>query len=414
MAGALDSIQVPDIDTNPGPETLPKALLYATSAGIGGTGLDNTALQATGAAHRRGILGRALCFDVSQSEVPRDRIRSLAWHPVRALSFLESQRYYGAKKRYADWVGSRELATGSYDCFHGWSEDCLRTLFVAKQKGIPTLLDIPTWHRNKGKTKPFETKSEREARAATGLRARLAALPASRQRTLLEYDLADVILVQSERAAESFLDVGTSPEKVFYVARGVDPELYKPTTPPDHFRLLFVGALIKRKGVHHILQAWNKLNLSNAELVLVGSVHDEIKDALRDWKTDSVTLAGFSNNVREEYMRASAFVFPSECEGSAKVCYEAAACSLPQINTREAGDVVVDGYNGLVVPPNHPKALADAIRTLYDHPEKLGAMGSAGRERILERFTWEHHHTRLIHAYAYAMTRASPQVKATP
>ena len=294
-------------------------MLYATSARIGGTGLDNTAYQASTAAHEAGILGRTIGFGNQQTTVPSSLIRSLAWHPVRALSFLESQRYYGAKKRYVDWIASRELASGRYDCFHGWSEDCLRTLFTAKQLGIPTLLDIPTWHRNKGRTKPFETKSEREARSDRGLRARLRALPASRQRSLLEYDLADVILVQSERAAKSFLDVGIPPEKVFYVARGVDPDRYRPTTPPGHFRLLYVGALIRRKGVHHILEAWNKLALKNAELVLVGSAHDEVKDALRNWKTDTVKLPGFSSNVREHYMQASAFVFPSECEGSAKV-----------------------------------------------------------------------------------------------
>jgi glycosyltransferase involved in cell wall biosynthesis len=166
--------------------------------------------------------------------------------------------------------------------------------------------------------------------------------------------------------------------------------------------IISLGALIKRKGVHLLLEAWKRLALRHAELVLVGQVHDEIKAALRDWKTDSVTLAGFSSNVRQHFMQASAFVFPSECEGSAKVCYEAAACALPQITTRESGDVVVHENNGLLIPPNDVDALASAIQHFYARPEQLTSMGQAGRDRVEQLFTWQHYHQRVGHAYAHA------------
>ena len=402
MANALDSIFNPDLCSTPDPARLPKALLYATSARLGGTGLDTTSLQGATAAEECGVLKKVLCYGNNQTRISSSKVRSLAAHPVRLLSFLESQQYYGAKKRYVAWQAARELETGRFDGFHGWSEDCLRALFVARQRGIPTVLDIPTWHRNKGREKSFETKSEREDRARTGLRAKIEQLPSSRQRTILEYELADVILVASERAAETFLDAGIDPQRLAYVARGVDVEHYQPATAPDHFRLLFVGALIKRKGVHLLLEAWKRLALRHAELVLVGQVHDEIKAALRDWKTDSVTLAGFSSNVRQHFMQASAFVFPSECEGSAKVCYEAAACALPQITTRESGDVVVHENNGLLIPPNDVDALASAIQHFYARPEQLTSMGQAGRYRVEQLFTWQHYHQRVGHAYAHA------------
>ncbi|MEZ5325512.1 MAG: glycosyltransferase family 4 protein [Verrucomicrobiales bacterium] len=402
MAAALDSIFNPGLRSTPDPACLPESLLYATSARLGGTGLDTTSLHGATAAEECGVLAKVLCYGNNQKRIPRSKVRSLAAHPVRLLSFLESQKYYGAKKRYVAWQAARELESGRFDCFHGWSEDCLRALFVARQRGIPTVLDIPTWHRNKGRDKSFETKSEREARARKDWRAKIGQLPSSRQRTMLEYDLADVILVASERAAETFLDAGIDPRRLAYVARGVDVEHYQPATAPDHFRLLFVGALIRRKGVHLLLDAWKKLALRNAELVLVGQVHDEVKAALRDCKTDSVTLAGFSSNVRQHFMQASAFVFPSECEGSAKVCYEAAACALPQITTREAGDVVVHKSNGLLIPPNDANALAEAIQYFYDHPEQLPAMGQAGRDRVKQQFTWQHYYRRVGHAYAHA------------
>ncbi|MGK0187273.1 MAG: glycosyltransferase involved in cell wall biosynthesis [Verrucomicrobiales bacterium] len=399
---ALDSIFFPDIRSKPDSARLPKSLLYATSARLGGTGLDTTSLHGAMAAEECGALARVLCYGNQQKRIPAGKVRSLGLHPVRALSCLESKRYYGAKKRYVAWQAARALETGRFDSFHGWSEDCLRALFVARQRKIPTVLDIPTWHRNKGRNKPFETKSEREARARSSLGTLVEQLPSSRQRTLVEYDLADVILVASERAAETFLAAGIDGRRLAYVARGVDVEHYQPATPPGHFRLLFVGALIKRKGVHLLLEAWKKLNLRNAELVLVGQLHDEIKPYLRDCKTDSVTLPGFSSAVRQHFMEASAFVFPSECEGSAKVCYEAAACALPQIVTREAGDVAVHGESGWLIPPNDATALADAIRHFYEHPEKLQAMGQAGRARVIDQFTWQHYYRRVAHAYALA------------
>jgi len=385
----------------PGAACLPRSLLYSIAADIGGIGLPMTAAEGTLAAHRGGFLGLAIGYRNEQTEIPRTKIRSLAHHLVRLLANMDRETYYGARKHYLDWITSRELRRepGRYDCFHGWSGDSLRTLIVARQLGVPGMIEIPTWHRNKFRNKPFYTKSEREGEA--GWKGRL---HVSRQQMLSEYRLADLILVQSTMAAESFLAAGVEPRRLFVVARGVDPEKFQPATPPPLFRLVFVGALIKRKGIHHLLRAWHSLNLKDAELVLVGTVHREIEPYLKQFRTDSVKLPGFVPNVRGYLENASAFVFVSECEGSAKATYEAAACALPQITTRESGDVVVDGLNGVVIPANDPGALAGAIRHFHAHPEILPAMAAAARARILERFTWEHHRRRLLHAYAAAMS----------
>src|SRR5712671_5830225 len=91
---------------------LPKHLLYSIFARIGGSGLDTDAFEALRASHRGGFLGKAVAYDNRQSEIPHALIHSLRWHPVRLLSFLESPYYYGAKKRYLDWITSRQLATG--------------------------------------------------------------------------------------------------------------------------------------------------------------------------------------------------------------------------------------------------------------------------------------------------------------
>jgi glycosyltransferase involved in cell wall biosynthesis len=394
----VQPIHNPDVTDGaplPSREAMPDRLLYSIAADIGGSGLPLTAEQGLLASSRGDFLGRAIGYRNHQRSIPPGKIRSLAWHPVKLLSNLDRETYYGAKKQYLDWITARELRRGSYDCFHGWSGDCLRSLIVARQKGVPTMIEIPTWHRNKFRPHKFYTKSERERPDTWRNRLRV-----NRQQILTEYELADLILVQSETAAASFLDKGFDRGRIFLVARGADPEAFRPARYPDIFRLTFVGALKKRKGVHHLLEAWHRLGLNDAELVLVGTVHDEIKPWLEEHKTDSVILPGFVRDVRPYLERSSAFVFTSECEGSAKATYEAAASALPQITTRESGDVVVDGLNGIVIPANDPAALAEAIRECHRDRDALAAMGSAARQRFEERFTWEHHRRRLLHAYA--------------
>ncbi len=384
------------------PGTLPKSLLYSIFARIGGSGLDTDAFETLRASYRGGFLGKAVAYDNRQTEIPASKIHSLRWHPVRLLSSLESPYYYGAKKKYLDWIAARQLATGRYDLFHSWSGDCLLSLREAKERGIPSIVEIPTWHRDRGKIKRPPASDALEEPLPWPRRWKENLL-LERDRFLEEYDLADLILVLSEKAAETFRVQGFPEEKLFYLPRGVDVERFTPGTRPAQFRAVFSGALIERKGVHHLLMAWRKLNLKNAELWLVGSVHGEMKPYLHKLGGDDVKVVGFAREPEKYLRQSTVHVFPSQCEGSAKVTYEAAACGLPQITTREAGDVVQDGEQGIIIQPGDIDALAGAIQHLYDHPEIVERMSLAARKRVVENFTWDHFRTRLLGAYERAM-----------
>jgi len=382
-------------------------VFYTSSARIGGYGLDLHNYEAILGSYRAGILGRALGYDNRQQEVPARLIHNLRLHPVRLFSFLESQAYYGAKKHYGDWISARDLEKGSYDLMHSWSGDCVRTLRVARRLGIPSVMDIPTWHRHKGKQKSAEkSPAELELENAPFPRNWINSLRISRQQMLEEYDLATLLLVYSECAADTFLNAGFSRDKLFYLPLATDVERFTPGTRPSIFRAIFTGALIKRKGVHTLLEAWKRLNLKDAELLLVGSVHDEIKPALEEFATANVKIVGFAQKPEEYLRQSSVHIFPSTCEGSAKTTYDAAACGLAQISTRESGDVVEHGKNGLVVPANDVEALAAAIEHLYRNPDLLVTMGDAGRRKMVEGFTWDHFRARLLDAYRVAMSRA--------
>ncbi|HEY2573149.1 MAG TPA: glycosyltransferase family 4 protein [Verrucomicrobiaceae bacterium] len=383
---------------------LPRVLLYATSSGLGGSGLDSTSIEGALAAQRAGFLRRVFCFANRQQEIPRHSVRSLQRHPVRLLSFLESQYYYAAKKRMLDGAAAAELRRGNYDSFHGWSGESFRSLIEARLRGIPSVIDVPTWHRNKGVVKPAETRSERQVRLrGRGWKHWRELLQASRLQILSEYDLADVLLMPSIKSKETFLAAGLPEAKLHYVGRGADLERYHPAPhPPAKFRAIFVGALIRRKGVHHLLAAWRQCAFPDGELVLVGTLHDELKPALAELATPSVKLAGFSSSVADELRQASVFVFPSECEGFAKVTIEAAACGLPLIATHESGDAMVDGETGWKIPANDPDAIAAALRAAAARPDECRARGARARARVEKTFSWDHYRDRILQGYELA------------
>jgi glycosyltransferase involved in cell wall biosynthesis len=383
-------------------------LLYATSARIGGSGLDAVAAESLHAAELARMDWRAIAFDRRATDLPAGRMRSLALHPVRAISWaVGSEYYYGAKKHALDQVAAAELARRDVQIFHGWSGECVRSLRACRRRGIPSLIEIPTWHRHKGKDKPKRlTKSERERAEATGWQKIKNGMLVTRQQMLEEYELADRILVLSGKAEETFLAAGVPKEKLFRHQRGVDIERFSPApNPPQKFAAVFVGALIKRKGVHHLIDVWRRLALKDAELVLAGTVHDEIRPLLQDAEAASIHVLGFAPRIEEIYRAAAVHVFPSECEGSAKCTYEAAACGLPQITTRESGDVVEHEVNGLIIPPNDPDALAEAILRLYKDRDLCAKFGAAGRQRAVSCLTWDHFHERLLEAYRSVLAR---------
>src|SRR2546423_12282320 len=208
---------------------LPRHLLYSIFARIGGSGLDTDAFETLRASHRGGFLGRAIAYDNRQTEIPAKLIYSLRWHPVRLISFVGRPYYYGAKKKYLDWIASRFLKTGRYDFFHSWSGDCLQSLRMAKRKRIPSLIEIPTWHRDRATGKAGLPGA---AELPTGWKSKLLL---DRERFLEEYELADLIVVLSERAAETFRSRGFDETKLFYLPRGVDVERFRPGERPNKF-----------------------------------------------------------------------------------------------------------------------------------------------------------------------------------
>src|SRR6202000_3417649 len=122
----------------------------------------------------------------------------------------------------------------------------------------------------------------------------------------------------------------------------------------DIFRVLFVGQIAVRKGVHLLAEAFKKANLPNSELVLVGAASKSKKALIDAMNVPNLQFMGPVPNARlaSVYSTASVFIMPSLEDGFGMVALEAMACGCPVIISSNAGaaDLVNEGVNGYVVP----------------------------------------------------------------
>jgi len=118
-------------------------------------------------------------------------------------------------------------------------------------------------------------------------------------------------------------------------------------------------------------------------------MEDQLKAKIRELKLEPyVKMPGFVSDVPAFLAGLDIYVLSSDYEGIALALVEATASGLPVVATAVGGvpEVIVDGFNGLLVPPRQPKALAQAIVRLLVDPDLARRRGKAGRQRAEELF----------------------------
>jgi len=161
--------------------------------------------------------------------------------------------------------------------------------------------------------------------------------------------------------------------------------------PPDSLVIGYVGWLIPIKGVTYLVSAMAKVaeKYQKSLLVLVGKGDDtgeeeiKIKEQVeRAGLTDKVLFLGWRPDVDEIMGCCDIFVLPSLNEGMGRVLVEAMAAGLPIVASRVGGipDLVKDGKNGLLVPPEDASALEKAISALLEDKAQRKRMGEAGKK----------------------------------
>ena len=378
-------------------------MIYTTASPLGGSGLAEVAGQAVTGLWQAGWLGHAITVRNRLAAIPSRMVREVRFQPTKVFSALPSRYYYPMKRAWVDRVAAGFVSKDSCDVVHAWTHEALRTLHAAKRGGAVAVLERNYAH-------PRHSREILEAEyAAARIRWPGRAWPGfarydhwARELTVAVEEIAeaDVVVVPAEFTRDTMVAQGVPAEKIRVLPRGVDSERFQ-TGPrdPRPFRALFVGQVCFRKGIRYLLEAWRRLKLPDAELILVGSVHEEVRSLLASHRDlPGLRIEGFAKDAASSYRDASVFVLPTLDEGSAKVTAEAMAAGLPVITTPEAGSLVQDGKSGLLVAARDVEQLADRLGTLQAHPEMQAEMGTAARARVLP-YTWARYQAGLLEVY---------------
>jgi glycosyltransferase involved in cell wall biosynthesis len=237
--------------------------------------------------------------------------------------------------------------------------------------------------------------SSRSAKAAL-IRPVLAAL----LRTILNNPDASV-LVQNPDDAAAIAALGVPDGHVFLIpGSGVDAQRLRPLPEPkDPVTIAFVGRLLDDKGIRTLVAAHELLiTRGTAVRLLVAGDVDPANPAsippfdIAQWKRKSgIEMLGHVADIETVWQRAHIAVLPSRREGLPKSLLEAAACGRPIVATDVPGcrEIARAGVNALLVPPDNPAALADAIGQLANDPGLRRRLGEAGRRIVEAEFSSE-------------------------
>lgn len=161
------------------------------------------------------------------------------------------------------------------------------------------------------------------------------------------------------------------------------------------FTFIFIGRLVRDKGINELAEAAKCLYDAgySFRILLVGSYEERLDPLLPSTKkmisdADYLQFVGVQSDVRPWLAASDALVFPSYREGFPNVVLEAGAMGLPSIVTDINGsrEIIQQGVNGVIIPPQNKYALYEAMRYFLDNQEDVRKMASATRKIIEERY----------------------------
>lgn len=218
------------------------------------------------------------------------------------------------------------------------------------------------------------------------------------RRRLLARDLRFIAV--SRFIKDELVRLGAPSERVVVHYTGVDTDLFSPPSEAPRSGVLFVGRLVPKKGLDHLLDALARLAHQGRPVPLrvVGEGPERARLEARATR-DRVAVRFLGSQppavVRDEMRRAAVLCVPSctdrstgDREGLGMVFAEAQATGLPVVSTRSGGipEVVEDGRTGLLVPEADPLALAAAIDAILADPGLWARLSAAARPWVLQRF----------------------------
>jgi len=356
-------------------------------------------------------------FEVRKYGIPKDKIESLMVKEIlqrgwgKLPSFIKNALDLTFFiNNFYDKQASKKIKNP--DIFVGWSGFSLYSLRHAKSRWALIVLERGSSHIK------FQKEVLLEEYNKYNINIRLPH-PKIIEKELKEYEEADCISIPSSYVRRTFLDKGIPERKLIQVPYGVDLSEFKQIPKKDNvFRVIFAGGMGLRKGVHYLLQAFNELNLPNSELMLVGSISNEIKPFFKKYEVEKSKKQEINKSINQGsrirfighipqkelykyYSQGSVFVIMSIEEGLALVQPQAMACGLPVICTTNTGgeDIVRDGKDGFVIPIRDVDLLKKKLTYLYENSDILKEMSKSAKERVSSGFTWDDYGEKILKEY---------------
>ena len=211
---------------------------------------------------------------------------------------------------------------------------------------------------------------------------------------------ADCVVALSKGLANIARETVDMDFKVIY--NGVDTDVFYPIKKTGKIgkviRLVSVSRIVERKGLQYLVEALSDIRAGgdfDFELTIagVGEYLEELKSIAHEFGLDEkIKFVGYVNNksLVRLYNLSDIFVLPSLTESFGIVFAEAMACGLPVIGTTVGGipEVVVDGKNGILVPPRDVDSLRAAILKLAKDKGLRKKMSRNNLDRVREKFNW--------------------------
>jgi glycosyltransferase involved in cell wall biosynthesis len=337
-----------------------------------------------------GLFGKAARSAVGAKS---DSLPAEVVHPLRLLGLWSKWTERGAARRgalnegydrtdaaFARAVGRLKLP--EHCVFFGYSYASLEALEVEKQRGCLTIVD----QIDPG---PAEYKLVAEEMVRyPELAGAPETFPSGHfDRCRREWELADVIIVNSEWTREAIVAEGADPGKIELLPLAYEVDGGRQTT--DHrqrttdrgsLKVLWLGQVNVRKGIHYLIEAARMLEKEAVEFVIAGALGirpEVVSTAPRNMKWVGPVPR---SQASEFYRQSHVFVLPTLSDGFAITQIEALAHGLPVIVTPNCGRVVEDGATGFIIPPRDAGELAEAIMNLVRNRGLIAEM----RPRCIE------------------------------
>ncbi len=243
----------------------------------------------------------------------------------------------------------------------------------------------------------------------------------TRMQTQVAKRMDRVMTVSENSKVDISADHKVDIDKIHVVPVGVDPELFKPVPGVGRVPgriITTASADVAMKGLVYLLEAAAKVRADrHIEIVIIGKPKEGSKTeaTLRDLGLTDVVqfISGVSDErIVELYSEAELACVPSLYEGFSLPAIEAMSCATPLIATTGGALPEVTGAHGetcLQVPPGDSDALAQMIRTALDDPELRQRVGEAGRQRVIDQWSWTHTANKTVDQYRALLEETSPR-----